>query len=89
MSDDTSDLGIGLFLFGWVSSLLAIGYYSTPSDSIFGKIAFSFVVVMVAGILFKMLHLMGANIMIIIGLAGIVAVYALMWFREKKTSSDK
>jgi len=70
---------------GWVSSLIAIGYYSTPSNSGYGKLAFAGVIVMVGGIVLKILHYDGGNELIIIGLLGIIATYGVMWF-GKRTS---
>jgi hypothetical protein len=73
-----------LYFFGGISSLLAVGYYSTPSNSIYGKIAFGFIALMVGGISFKVLHYIGGNEMIIVSLLGILTTYIVMWFREKR-----
>ncbi len=73
-----------LYFIGWMSTLLAVGYLSTPSNSVFGKITFVCVVLTVAGIAMKVLHLVGANSVIIIGLLGGVSTYILMWVRKKE-----
>jgi hypothetical protein len=85
---DTSvnNFAFHLYFDGLLSSLLAVGYYSTPSSSVYGKIAFAFVVIMVIGIASKILHYDGADAMIIIGLAGIFVTYLVMWLREKRLS---
>ena len=76
-----------IYFNGWISSLLAIGYYSTPSNSMFGKIIYGFVVLTVVGIAFKILHYTGANEMIIVGLIGISITYVWMWI--KSMSNDQ
>src|SRR5262245_10133230 len=86
LDESANDLAYHLSFNGLLSSLLAVGYYSTPSDSVYGKIAFAFVVIMVIGIAFKILHYEGADAMIIIGLAGIFVTYLVMWLREKRLS---
>ena len=75
-SDPDNDYAFHLFFFAWIAFLLVVGYTSTPSNSIFGKVAFGFVVIMVTGIAMKMLNLFGANIMIIVGLLGLFATYS-------------
>lgn len=82
--DSSSEIATGLYFVGWISSLLAIGYFSTPTGSMYGKIAFGCVALMVTGIVMKILHLTGANEIIIIGLLGIGAAYGVMWFKDKK-----
>ena len=78
------DMPFPLYFFGWISMFLSIGYLSTPQNSIFGKIAFGFVIVMVTGIAFKMLHLPGGNEIILFGLVGLLATYITMWMEKKK-----
>jgi hypothetical protein len=82
-SDSENHNAYQLYFIGWMSTLLVVGYLSTPSDSVFGKVAFGFVVFTVAGIAWKVLHLTGANEAIVIGLLGITATYAVMWFGKK------
>ena len=83
-SEPDHNYAFHLFFFGWIAFLLVIGYFSTPSNSIFGKVAFGFVVIMVIGIATKMLNLLGANTMIVVGLLGIFATYLKMWFGQKR-----
>ena len=78
-----------LYFLGWLSSLLAVGYNSTPSNSIYGKIAFAGVIIMVAGIAMKILHLTSANEAIIAGLFIIFATFGLMYIIGLKTSVQK
>jgi hypothetical protein len=68
----------------WLSSLMAIGYLSTPSGSWYGKAAFAGVCVMVLGIGFKILHLPASNVLIVIGLAIITFSYLLPRIKNKK-----
>ena len=75
-----------LYFDGILSSLLSVGYYSTPSNSLYGKIAYGFVGITVCGIAFKILHFLWANEMIVIGLLGIFVTYVLMWVRKRKVS---
>lgn len=82
--DPSNAYSFNLFFFGWLSSLLVVGYASTPSDSLFGKIAFGFVVIMVIGIGMKILHLFAANVIIVVGLLGIFSTYGVMWFGSKR-----
>lgn len=79
-----NEYAFNLFFFGWLASLVVVGYASTPSDSLSGKIAFGFVVIMVTGIGMKMLHLFAANVIIVVGLLGIFATYGVMWFGSKR-----
>lgn len=67
-----------------LSSLLSVGYYSTPSNSVYGKISFGFVLLLVIGIMFKVLHYEGADAMVVIGLAGLLTTFAWRWKKEKK-----
>jgi hypothetical protein len=71
-----------VYFFGLISSLLAVGYYSTPTGSVFGKVAYGFVVVTVAGIVMKVLHVVFANETIVAGLAGIAITFIIMWVRK-------
>jgi hypothetical protein len=73
-----SSFAIPLSLLGWTSFLLALGYACTPSGP-YGKVAFAGVVVMVAGILMKTLHLDYANASIITGLFVLITSYLLKW----------
>ncbi len=82
--DSGSNAAFAAISLGWVSSLLAVGYYSTPSDSIYGRIAFAGVIVMVMGMVMKILHYTGANLLIVIGLLVIVVTYVTRWTRERK-----
>ena len=66
----------------WLSSLLAVGYLSTPSGSWQGKVAFAGVCFVVSGIAMKILHLPAANVLIIAGLAIIVLAYSLLWIKK-------
>ncbi len=82
--DPNLDFAFYLSFCGWISFLLVVGYFSTPNNSVFGKVAFTFVVIMLIGIFMKILHLLGGNFTIIVGLAGILATYLIMWFGKKK-----
>jgi hypothetical protein len=84
--DPGRNLAFHLYFDGIISSLLSVGYYSTPSNSLYGKIAYGFVVITVCGIAFKILHFLWANEMIVIGLLGIFVTYVLMWVRTRKVS---
>ncbi|HEY3403259.1 MAG TPA: hypothetical protein VGK59_07720 [Ohtaekwangia sp.] len=84
--DSTNGVAFVLTFAGWLSSLLAVGYYSTPSNSVFGKIAFGFVVLTVIGIAFKILHLTGADEIIVAGLVCILVTYVIMWSVKKKAT---
>lgn len=75
-----------LYTYGWLSSLLAIGYYSTPTGTVFGKIAFAAVVILVTGIAMKLFSIAGANQVIIGALLTIVITYAKMWMKDQKIS---
>lgn len=79
-----SDIRFVLIFYGQLSLLLAVGYYCTPSNSIFGKILFGFVVIMVIGIAFKILHYEGADLIIILSLLGIVGCYLWRWIKESR-----
>jgi hypothetical protein len=72
----------------WLSSLLAVGYMSTPSGSWHGKLAFIGTVVIVIGITFKVLHLPGGNELILSGLAGTGVAYVFLWRKRKQTTDD-
>jgi hypothetical protein len=78
-----SALAILLYFFGWISTLLVVGFFSTPSNSIHGKIAFAFVGLTVVGVVLKVLHLPAGNEVIVVGLLGIGATYTVMWFGKK------
>jgi hypothetical protein len=82
--DAANNTAFLLYFCGGISSLLAVGYYSTPSNSIYGKIAFGFIVLMVGGVSFKVLRYIGGNEMIVVSLLGIFATYMVMWFREER-----
>jgi hypothetical protein len=82
--DHDNNYAFLIYFNGIISSLLAVGYYSTPSNSIYGKITYGFVVLTVVGIAFKILHLW-ANEMIVVGLLGISITYVLMWIRSHKS----
>jgi hypothetical protein len=82
--DSENSIAIAFKFFGWIVFLLAVGYLSTPTNSSYGKIAFSFVVIMIIGILMKVLHLAWANEVIIVALVGILITYVVMWLRETK-----
>jgi hypothetical protein len=83
-TDPTNNYAFYLWFFGWISFLLVVGYFSTPSNSVFGKVAFRFVVLMVIGIVMKILHLLGGEVTIIVALVGIFATYVIMWFGKRK-----
>jgi small-conductance mechanosensitive channel len=85
--DARNAIAMIVFFLGGISSLLAVGYYSTPSNSIYGKVAFGFVIVIVIGIVFKILHLEGADLAIICGLCGVCMTYILIWIRTPKGSN--
>lgn len=82
-ADEGSALAFLLGFSGWVSFLLALGFYCTPS-SLPGKIAFGFVAVMVTGIAFKILHFEKGNTMIITGLIGLLISYRWIGLIQKK-----
>jgi hypothetical protein len=86
--DPENSLAFGMKYLGWLSGLLAIGYFSTPSGTLFGKVAFGIVIVMIVGILSKMLHLPGGNIIIIIALAGLFVAYAIRAFRQENSNQS-
>jgi hypothetical protein len=81
--DPQNSVAFIFYLTGWLSSLIVVGYFSTPSNSLLGKICFGFVIVMTLGVLFKMLHFLGGNELIVVGLIGVVVTYGLWWFRKK------
>jgi hypothetical protein len=85
---DKEGYGFLLFTVGWIATLLVIGYHSTPSNSIYGKSAFGFVVVMVCGILFKILHFAYGDEIIILSLVGISGTYLAMWLKKKPQPKD-
>lgn len=80
-----NEIFFGLFFFGWISSMLAIGFYSKPHHVVFGKIVYGFIILMIVGIMLKILHLMGGHELILIGLAGVVVTYAAMWFKNRRS----
>jgi hypothetical protein len=82
--DPENSLAIALKFFGWIIFLLAVGYLSTPTNSIYGKIIFGTVIIMILGVIMKILHLAWANEVIVISLVGILITYATMWLREAK-----
>jgi len=82
--DPENSIAFLLYFIGWLLTLLVIGYFSTPSNSSFGKIAFGFVVLMVMGIASKILHFLGGDVMIIAGLTGLGVTYVAMWYKKKK-----
>jgi len=67
---------------------LVIGYYSTPSNSIYGKTAFGSVIIIIAGVVIKILHLYGGNELILAGLAGIAISYGLLWYKESRSKQS-
>jgi hypothetical protein len=77
-----------LYFFGWICTLLVVGFFSTPSNSVYGKIAFGSVGLTVAGIVLKVLHLPGGNETIVVGLLGIGATYAVMWLNKRDNKSN-
>ena len=81
--DPNNSFAFLLKFLGWVSALLAVGYLSTPSNSRIGKVAFGGVFVTVSGIAMKLLHLPGANALIILGLLVITTTYFALWFGKK------
>jgi hypothetical protein len=68
---------------GWLSFLLALGFFSTPSGTP-GTITFGWVIVMVTGIAFKVLHFTGGNAIIMTGLFGILITFSWIWFSRKR-----
>ena len=84
MYDPFSGIAYFLYILGWLSSLLVVGYYSTPSGSVYGKIMFGCVVVMVSGIAMKVLHFIGADQTIIFSLGGLAVTYLFKWLNERK-----
>src|SRR5688572_19154225 len=66
-ANPTDEGGFLMYFLGWVSTLLAVGFYSSPGYSMYGKIAFAAVVVTVIGIVFKVLHWSGGNELIVVG----------------------
>ena len=74
--DPENPVAIYLKFAGWVSFILAVGIISKPSHPLIGKIFFSFVMVMTIGVCLKVFHLLYANEIIIIGLAGMAISYA-------------
>jgi hypothetical protein len=84
-ADPGNETSFILYFFGWIATLLTVGYASTPTGSIFGKVSFAFVCIMVIGIAFKILHYTAANELIVVGLLGIVITYSVMWLKERKT----
>lgn len=86
--DSENEIAFFVFFFGWMSSLLVIGYYSTPSNSLYGKILFGGVVVIVIGIAFKILHFTGGDMLIIVGLGILACTYVTMWLRNRPSSGN-
>src|SRR5262245_56485061 len=86
MFETDSSLASLLRFWGFFSSLIFVAFLSKPSTHPYGLIVFAFSVVMIVGINFKILHLVGGNAIIVVGLLGIFACYGVMWFREKKIS---
>jgi hypothetical protein len=84
ISDPANNTAFILYFGGWIASLIVVGYVSTPTDSLFGKISFVFVIIMVVGIACKITHFPFANTLIIVGLAGIMITYAIMWLKSDK-----
>lgn len=82
MVNPESDSAILLRFFGWIATLLIIGYTSTPTGTK-GRFAFAFVCLMAAGIVMKILHLQAANEVIIGALLGLAITYAAGWTKRK------
>jgi voltage-gated potassium channel Kch len=68
---------------GWISSLVAVGYYVTSPSTTLGKVSFVGVIVMIFGIVFKILHWTGADEMIYVGLVALSVPFAIGFFRKK------
>lgn len=81
--DSGSGISFLIFFLSFLSSLILVGYVSTPSGSWQGKLAFAGVCVMVAGISMKVLHLPAAQELIILGLVIIGLAYILLWVIKK------
>jgi hypothetical protein len=73
-----------LFTAGWLSSLLVAGYYITPSGTIFGKIAFAAVIILVTGITMKIFHIAHGDKIIGGALFTIAFTYMKMWMKQRK-----
>ncbi len=84
LTDPESATAVSTYFATWIIFLLALGYASTPSGSWCGKTAFLFVVVIVVGLTFKVLHFLGATEILVFGLIGLAATYAIMWVRTQR-----
>ncbi len=71
-----------VLMIAWFLTLPFIAYFSTPSNSVYGKIAFGSSILAILGLGLKVLNFEWANTMIIVGLAGVVGAYAVMWIKS-------
>jgi hypothetical protein len=78
-----------LYTFGWLLSLLVMGYYCTPTGKTFGKIAFAAIIILVVGIGMKAFAITGANKVIVGALLTLAITYAKMWMKAQKISEDR
>jgi hypothetical protein len=85
--DPENKILFGVCLVAWFISLFVVAYVSTPSNSMYGKIAFVSMVVAMIGIAFKILQFTDhANVIITVGLVGVVGAYGIMWFKGNADS---
>jgi hypothetical protein len=78
-----------LRMIGLISSLLAVGYYVTSPRTTLGKISFAGVIIMTIGIVFKILHLMGADQLIYTGLVVLGVPFVIGLFRKKAQQEEE
>ena len=82
--DSETSTGSDMKFIGIIASVLSVGYFSTPSGSIFGKIGFAYVIVIAAGVAMKLYHLYQGNLVLIVGLAGLGIAHLINWIRSKR-----
>ncbi len=80
--DLVAEISFWLYPCGFLSSLLAVGYYVTSPDTILGKFAYVGVIIMSSGIVFKVLHWTGGNAIICGGLAVFIIPFGIGLFKR-------
>jgi hypothetical protein len=92
--EETSRPGLIIYIIGWISSLIAVGYYISEPSTLSGKIMFGFILIMVTGIAFKILHVQisdqfEGDQLILVGLAGTLITYLFTVLRDRKSPNAK
>ena len=87
--EETASIGVTLYLIGWISSLIAVGYFVSSPTTLIGKIMFVFTLIMIAGVACKIMNLQIAknvdgNALILAGLAGVGVCYLIGYWKDKK-----